>query len=148
MNEHTTISGKKKPASVEDLIAAIFVFGATPVMPNPFCAAAVVPAVCVPWPLRSSHAAGLGFGAPDSQDALLEKSMFWTRSGWSLSTPVSMMPVITAGLPPVTACARGVSICRMSHWSGNSGSWPAGAFGSSGGCSSWLAASTGCSRAP
>jgi hypothetical protein len=40
------------------LTAAIFTFGATPVMPKPFAAAAIVPVVCVPWPWRSSQAAG------------------------------------------------------------------------------------------
>jgi len=51
------------------------------------------------------HAAGAWFGIPNSHDALRLKSMFWTRSGWSLSTPVSMSPTTTAGLPPVIAFA-------------------------------------------
>src|SRR6266511_3413678 len=47
MNEQTTDSGKKKPAAFPALMPAIFTFGATPTMPMPFEAAAIVPAVCV-----------------------------------------------------------------------------------------------------
>src|SRR4051812_5745451 len=45
-NEHTTASGKKKPSASPALIAAIRTLGATPTMPAPFDAAAIVPAVC------------------------------------------------------------------------------------------------------
>ena len=48
MNAQTTASGKKKPAALPALIPAIFTFGATPTMPMPFAAAAIVPAVWVP----------------------------------------------------------------------------------------------------
>jgi hypothetical protein len=40
------------------LIAAILTFGATPTIPIVFFAAAIVPAVCVPWPLSSFQALG------------------------------------------------------------------------------------------
>ena len=33
-----------------------------------------------------------------------------------------MSPTTTDELPPVIACASGVWICRMSHWSGDRGS--------------------------
>ena len=69
MNEQITISGKKKPSSVEDLMPAIFTFGATPTMPVPFDAAAIVPAVCVPWPTTSLPGRS-GAGAPLEQSAL------------------------------------------------------------------------------
>ena len=85
------------------MIPASLTLGATPVMPKPFDAAAIVPAVWVPWPLWSSHAAGAVTGAPLSHETLRVKSMFATRSGWSLSRPVSMSPTTTAGLPPVIA---------------------------------------------
>ena len=51
-------------------------------MPIPLAAAAIVPAVCVPWPLLSAQAAGLVFGAPPMHEALLVKSTFGARSGW------------------------------------------------------------------
>src|ERR687888_1275482 len=116
MNEQMTASGKKNPAALPALIPAMWTFGATPTMPKPFDAAAIVPAVCVPWPL-SSCAAVPGTGAPLTQLALFATSMLALRSGWLKSIPVSMSPTRTAGLPPVIACASGVWICRMSHWS-------------------------------
>ena len=83
MNEHTTASGKKKPvigfpsgsipAMPLALIPAIFTFGATPTMPMSFAAAAMVPAVCVPWPLIS-FPGRRGAGAPLVQSALLSAS--------------------------------------------------------------------------
>jgi len=48
MNAHTTASGKKKPESLPALMPAILTFGATPTIPTPFEAAAMVSAVCVP----------------------------------------------------------------------------------------------------
>ena len=69
MNAHTTISGKKKPSSFDDLIPAILTFGATPTMPIPFDAAAIVPAVCVPWPAWSLPGSS-GVGAPLEQSVL------------------------------------------------------------------------------
>ena len=45
MNEQMTISGKKKPSSLLDLIPAIDTSGATPDRPMPLTAAATVPAV-------------------------------------------------------------------------------------------------------
>jgi hypothetical protein len=69
MNAQTTISGKKKPSSFDVLTPAIFTFGATPTMPMPFCAAAIVPAVCVPWP-KTSLPGSNGVAAPLEQSAL------------------------------------------------------------------------------
>ena len=48
MKPQITASGKKKPAASPDLIAAMRTFGATPTIPKPLLAAAIVPAVCVP----------------------------------------------------------------------------------------------------
>ena len=53
---------------------AIFTFGATPTMPVPFEAAAIVPAVCVPWPLTSFPGRS-GAGAPLEQSALFAASV-------------------------------------------------------------------------
>ena len=54
-------------------MVAILTFGATPTMPIPFAAAAIVPAVWVPWKLSSNHAAGVWFGDPaDARDAVGE----------------------------------------------------------------------------
>src|SRR5919198_5980582 len=129
MNEQMTASGKKNPAALPALIPATWTFGATPTMPKPFEAAAIVPAVCVPWPL-SSCAAVPGTGAPLTQLALLATSMLARRSGWLKSIPVSMSPTRTDGLPPVIAWASGVWICAMSHWSPESESLSvAGEFG-------------------
>jgi hypothetical protein len=50
-------------------------------------------------------------------------------SGCLNSSPVSMSPTRTDGLPPVIACASGAWICRISHCSENSGSSVAGLFG-------------------
>jgi hypothetical protein len=76
-------------------------------MPMPLAAAAIVPAVCVPWPLSSAHAAGLVSGAPVIHDALSAASTFGARSGCVASMPVSMSPTTTDRLPPVMACASG-----------------------------------------
>jgi hypothetical protein len=81
MNAQTTASGKKNPAALPALMAAIRTFGATPPMPRPFFAAAIVPAVCVPWPLSSIHAPGDWFGTPPTHETLLAKSTFGARSG-------------------------------------------------------------------
>ena len=75
-----TASGKKNPALFPALIPAMRTFGATPTIPKPFDAAAIVPAVCVPWPL-SSWAARPATGAPLTQFALFATSMFGRRSG-------------------------------------------------------------------
>src|SRR5919197_3890002 len=129
MNEHTTASGKKNPSAFPALIPAMRTLGATPTMPKPFEAAAIVPAVCVPWPL-SSCAAVPWTGAPLTQFALAATSMLARRSGWLKSIPVSMSPTRTDGLPPVIAWASGVWICAMSHWSPDSESVSvAGEFG-------------------
>ena len=53
MYEQITISGKKNPSLLLDLMPAIFTFGATPTIPVPLEAAAMVPAVCVPCPFTS-----------------------------------------------------------------------------------------------
>ena len=42
--------GEEVPCSVPALSATIFAFGATPAIPMPLIGAAIVPAVCVPWP--------------------------------------------------------------------------------------------------
>jgi hypothetical protein len=44
---------KKKPWIVPALSATIFALGATPATPMLLIGAAMVPAVCVPWPFRS-----------------------------------------------------------------------------------------------
>jgi hypothetical protein len=64
-----TISGKKNPSSLLDLIPAMVTFGATPTIPVPFEAAAMVPAVWVPCPMRSLPGSS-GCGAPLEQSVL------------------------------------------------------------------------------
>ena len=81
MNAQTTASGKKNPAESPALMAASLTLGATPTTPKPFRAAAMVPAVCVPWPLSSFQAAGAVIGMPPMHETLLAKSMFCARSG-------------------------------------------------------------------
>src|SRR5713226_6715040 len=76
MNAQTTASGKKKPLISPALMPAICTLGATPTMPTPFFAAAMVPAVWVPCPLSSFQAAGSWFGTPPIQDTLSAKSTF------------------------------------------------------------------------
>jgi len=44
---------------------------ATATIPIVFFAAAIVPAVCVPWPLSSIHAEGVVLATPPMQDTLL-----------------------------------------------------------------------------
>jgi hypothetical protein len=80
-NAHTTASGKKNPSALPALMPASFTLGATPTIPMVFLAAAIVPAVWVPCPLSSIHAAGLVSGAPLTQDALSAASTFGARSG-------------------------------------------------------------------
>jgi hypothetical protein len=48
----------------------------------PFFAAAMVPAVWVPCPLSSIHAAGSVLGTPPTQETERVKSTFAARSGW------------------------------------------------------------------
>src|SRR6266849_3923850 len=115
MNAHTTASGKKKPAVSPALIPAIFTFGATPTMPMPFRAAAIVPAVWVPWPLSSFHADGEVLVLPPMQETLLPKSTFGARLGCVKSRPVSISPTVTDGLPLLIAWAAGAWIWSMSH---------------------------------
>jgi hypothetical protein len=81
MKAHTTASGKKKPFESPVLMAAILTLGATPTMPKPIFAAAMVPAVWVPWPLSSFQAARLVLGTPPMQETLLPKSTFGARLG-------------------------------------------------------------------
>ena len=119
-NAHTTASGKKNPSALPALMPAIFTFGATPTMPIPLEAAAIVPAVWVPWPLSSSHAPGELSATPPMHEALSAKSTFGARSGWVQSSPVSMSPTTTNELPAVIAWASGVWIWTMSHWSPDS----------------------------
>ena len=66
MNAQTIISGNRKKSGLIALMAAIRTLGATPTMPTPFEAAAIVPAVCVPCPSRSL-AGGRVAGAPLEQ---------------------------------------------------------------------------------
>jgi hypothetical protein len=73
MKEQTIISGKRNPSLFVDLMPAIFTLGATPTIPMPFCAAAIVPAVCVPWAKRSLPGRS-GAGAPLVQSALAAAS--------------------------------------------------------------------------
>jgi len=68
MYEQITISGKKKPASLLDLTPTRLTFGATPVTPIPLTAAAMVPAVWVPWPFLSLSASS-GEATPLEQSA-------------------------------------------------------------------------------
>ena len=82
MNEQTTASGKNRPSARPALMPATFTFGATPTMPAPLDAAAIVPAVCVPWPLSSSAAAAPGSATPLVQSALSASETLARRSGW------------------------------------------------------------------
>ena len=104
------------------LMTASFTLGAMPTMPWPFASAAITPATFVPWPESSFQAAGSRFGAPPTQETLREASMLPSRSGWLASTPVSITPTSTFGLPPVSAWASGALIRCEYHWSGESGS--------------------------
>src|SRR5919198_5137665 len=119
MKAQTTDSGKKKPSELPALMPAILTLGATPTMPIPLAAAAIVPAVWVPWPWSSIHAEGDLSGAPDRHPALSAKSTFGARSGCVKSRPVSMSPTTTEVLPVVIACAAGALIWSMSHCSGD-----------------------------
>src|SRR5260370_41732375 len=90
MKAHTTASGKKKPFTSPVLMAAIFTFGATPTMPKPTFAAAIVPAVWVPWPLSSFPADGVVLVLPPVQETLLLKAQFGGRLGGLKSRAVSI----------------------------------------------------------
>jgi hypothetical protein len=82
MNAQITVSGKKNPSAFPALMPAILTFGATPMMPMPLTAAAMVPAVCVPCPLSSIAATLPGTATPLKQLALFASSTFGARSGW------------------------------------------------------------------
>jgi hypothetical protein len=52
--------------------------------------------------------------AEPPQEALFAKSTFVASSGCVKSSPVSMSPTTTDGLPPLIALASGARICTMS----------------------------------
>src|SRR5919106_3849237 len=119
--EQMTAWGRKMslvPTRTLALMTASFTFGAMPTIPRPFASAAMTPATFVPWPESSFHAAGSPLGAPLVQETLREASTLPSRSGCEASTPVSMTPTVTSGLPPVIAWASGALIRFAHHWSG------------------------------
>ncbi len=90
----------------------------------PLSAAAMVPAVCVPWPSSSSSTGstqpGCSQGPSMSGMSVVKlrdsaRSKFGARSGWVPSTPVSMTPTRTRLSPSVTAWAWGALIMSMPH---------------------------------
>ena len=73
------------PSSLTTLTEATFTPGATPAMPTPLMAAAIVPATCVPWSeVVGFHAASDVSRTPPMQDALLSLAICVARSGWVL----------------------------------------------------------------
>ncbi len=116
-----TASARKKslePFRMLALTTASLTFGAMPTMPIPFDSAAITPATFEPWPESSTHEAGSRFGLPPTQETLRDESMLPSRSGWLGSTPVSITPTSTFGLPPVILWASGALIRCEYHWSG------------------------------
>src|SRR6185295_14287149 len=100
-----------KPASLTTFTDAAFTPGATPAMPTPLIAPAIVAATCVPWlDVVGFQAASAVFTTPPRQDALLSLAIWVTRSGCVLEMPLSRTPTTTSGLPVVTAFAAGVLI--------------------------------------
>src|SRR6478609_671829 len=96
------------PASLTTLTAAIRTFGATPTMPTPLRAAAIVPATWVPWSLVVGyHPVAERSGRPASvQLTESATSMLAARSGWSGSMPESRTPTRTLRVPSVTSTVR------------------------------------------
>src|SRR5215218_8330710 len=98
-----------KPPSSTTFTDATFTPGATPAIPMPLIAAAIVPATCVPWvDVVGFQADTAVFTTPPRQDALLPDAICAARSGWVLEMPLSRTPTTTFELPVVTACASGV----------------------------------------
>ena len=117
-----TASARKRslaPLWMLALMTASLTFGAMPTMPWPFASAAIdagdvraVAGVVVPrgrvLVRRAAHAGDAARGV----DVAVEVRM------WLASTPVSMTPTSTFGLPPVTACASGALMRWAYHCSG------------------------------
>src|SRR6478735_2676930 len=113
-----------KPASLTTFTEAIRTFGATPVMPIPLRAAAMVPATCVPWSLVVGYQPVAERSGRPASVQLTESatSMLATRSGWSGSMPLSRTPTRTLRLPSVMSWAWSALIICMSHCSPSRGS--------------------------
>ena len=92
--------------------------GATPVMPRPSSAAAIVPATCVPCAdALGLHALRDWSGLPDRQPADRVRSTAAARSGWVASMPESNTPTSTSGLPRLIVRACGAWMSAISHCS-------------------------------
>src|SRR4051794_35228474 len=115
MNAQTVFSGKNNwlPASAIR-IDDTFTPGATPIIPAPFFAPAIVPATCVPCSPTGRQAPGRVSTLPYAQDADFDASKFAFRSGCWSSTPVSSTPTVTDGEPGLTAQALSAPIWVMS----------------------------------
>ena len=111
--------------------------GATPAMPTPFSAPAIVVATCVPWPWRSWTAAlfeqspfAISCGAAVGVSSKMNEhdratSRLPARSGCVRSTPPSITPTVTPAPVAFAYESAPASIRRMSHWHAESGSGPA-----------------------
>ena len=111
-----------KPASVTTFTEATFTPGATPAMPTPLSAAAIVPATCVPWlDVVGFHAAS---GVDDAAEAgrALVLGDLRREVGMRAGDAAVEHADDDVGLPVVTACAAGTPIWVMSHCRLKSGS--------------------------
>src|SRR5688572_16245369 len=116
-------SGKMNPSSLTTLTDATFTPGATPAMPTPLMAPAIVPATWVPWSeVVGLQAATLVSTTPPRHEALCSNAICEARSGCVGEMPESSTPTTTDGSPVVTECASATSICAMSHCEPQSGS--------------------------
>ncbi len=112
-----------KPSSLTTFTEATLTPGATPAMPTPLIAAAMVPATWVPWSeVVGFHALSAVSTTPPRHEALWSLAICVARSGCVLEIPLSRTPTTTDGSPVVTACASGTSIWAMSHCRPHSGS--------------------------
>ena len=121
-----------KPSSLTTLTEAIRTFGATPTMPTPLRAAAMVPATCVPWSLVVGYQPVAEVSGRPASVQFTESgtSMLAARSGWSGSMPLSRTPTRTLRLPSVISWAWSALIIFMSHCSASRGSSRPAAVGS------------------
>src|SRR6476469_1961230 len=112
------------PASLTTLTEASRTFGATPTIPTPLRAAAIVPATWVPWSLVVGYQPVAERSGRPASVQLTESavSMLWTRSGWSGSMPLSRTPTSTLREPSVILWAWSALIIVRSHCSDSRGS--------------------------
>lgn len=111
----TIVAWSPEPTVPRTRTGMIMALGAAPAMPTPLSVtAAAMPATCVPWPFWSMGSSSLATKS-------YPLTILSLRSGWLVSTPVSMMAMTTSS--PLAVCQDwGSFMAGTAHCWGSSGS--------------------------